>query len=148
MSNAARRTFWTLWLVACAGIAGADAAQDAEPVELLCTGNRATVDGRPAGPDEIKVRINYRLSTVELLGDDGRTIAIDRKPGVTDRTVKWGVGIYGLNTWKELGLSYNVSDFEGSIDRESGTADVAWTEGRRDRVFRNGHCRLNPGIKF
>lgn len=142
MRYALAMRYMALALIA-AVLPAAARAQGDDPVELLCTENRARINDQPAGPLEIKLRVSYRQRLVELLTDDGRVIYSTNQPEITSRTIKWGVGIYGLNTWKQLGLSYNVSNFEGSVDRESGSGDVAWFDKARGRdlLFR-GRCRL------
>jgi hypothetical protein len=138
-----RRAFLALVAISLPALV---AAQADDPVELLCSENRATLNGGPAGPAEIKVRVSYARRTVELLSDDGRVIAVDRDADVTPRTIKWGVGYLGRGTWQKLGLSYNVSAFDGTIDRESGSGDVIWeSRSRRDVGTARfaGRCRLS-----
>lgn len=122
-----------------AAVPAAVSAQD-DPLELLCTDNEAKLNGAPWGPGTIKIRITFASNRVELLDEDGRMVKQDRGAVITDRTIKWGRGIYGLNTIPKS-ASYNITEFEGTIDREAGTAWLFW-ENPKGNMFR-GRCRVS-----
>jgi hypothetical protein len=94
---------------------------------------------------DVIFRIQLERGVVEMLNsDNGAVIRTDSHAAITARSIKWGRGYLGLNTWDRATPTEMLTDFDGTINRESGTISMNYGGTRVENgseIERRGTCQ-------
>ena len=114
-----------------------------EPLRLACEPGEKRNDSYYPLPVRVVVDLAGRIVTLQATGGGVMTSTTDKRSATRPPTVRFSDAAF---VW-DLSTTRGGTVFKGTIDRETGNADMFFTDGSGRSYFFEGRCRL-VGQKF